>query len=73
MKFKIKGDEKEPTIELWLSEEVDEVVLRGKDVNGNILIIMRFAEGGFIRAESADSAKLEGLNTDCDDVIKEIV
>ena len=70
MKFKIKGDEKEPTIELWLSEEVDEVVLRGKDVNGNILIIMRFAEGGFIRVESA---KLEGLNTDCDDVIKEIV
>ena len=61
MKFKIKGDEKEPTVELRLQQEGDVVILEGKDINGKIKDIMVFKSGGFARVESAE---LKGLNTD---------
>ena len=68
MKFKIKGDEKDPTVELWLEQEGSTIILIGKDVTGKIKDIMVFKSGGFARVESAE---LKGLNTDDGGRIKE--
>ena len=64
MKFILKDNEqKEETIELWLKEYADFVVLKAKDKNGREETIMEFENGKFYRYSGIDLKGLEINNS----------